>query len=300
MFKLDELKAMTPPPKNWRTILLDIFNRPLPGMVGEMDSYGEYLSSSDQEKLTQDREKIRELDSIQFEIARLQDLKNPAEDRVQKSSRGQVRMPEPLTKLEYEKKIYELLAKEIKLKEELDSKEYQEYIKNYVFPFSSLDHSFLLATKIALESNSAIADHTGKIQLALSGGFMNRIIFSEYWSKNISDDQPCAIVRKRAHKFDPTNRSKEHDELTLKQFPYNEVSLFTPRGYYFVTDTFVIEISYQTAPILFDSSHTARIGVSLVNKRIDEAEQQRLSEIEEEEEKERRREEERRIWDEDW
>jgi hypothetical protein len=150
-----------------------------------------------------------------------------------------------------------------------------------------LDTSFLLAIKIAVQANQTIQTTDQEIIISLSGGMSATLSFRK------KGDLIAAFQRGPFEifaKLTKQNRSYELEQYKFQTLYYqkgyadSEIQIETPVGYYLLTENYVIEITFNPAPILFDSSFVRNTpNISGKAKRADE--------IEAEEAERRRREE---------
>lgn len=137
---------------------------------------------------------------------------------------------------------------------------------------SSVDYSYLLALKSALNYQEEIITENNEIFLALSGGMMSKICFKERASFVESFQQ------KETEIYYQKNDNRNYEKL------YSYVSIESPNKWFLLTKKFVIEISFESAPVLFGNASIAEVATA---KQIEEEE--KIARERDEEENDRNR-----------
>jgi len=142
---------------------------------------------------------------------------------------------------------------------------------------SSIDYSYLLALKSALNYQEEIMTEDNEIFLALSGGMMSKICFQEKASFiETFQEKEVEIYYQINH---------HSDSQTL----YSYVSIKYPNKWILLTKEFVIEIGFESAPILFGNASIAEVATAKQIEDIEEEERSAREREDEENEKSRRR-----------
>lgn len=118
-----------------------------------------------------------------------------------------------------------------------------------------VDISALLATKIAVKTNYSLRIEDNKIALALAGGIMAIISLREK-SDTINAFQQEAI------EFYTSSNYGNYDKQTLyyqKGYADSEIQIEIPKQYYILSELYVIEIEYISAPILMNSNNLIKL-----------------------------------------
>lgn len=142
---------------------------------------------------------------------------------------------------------------------------------------SSIDYSYLLALKSALNYQEEITTDDNEIFLALSGGMMARICFQEKASFIET------FQEKEVEIYYQKNDNRNYQTL------YSYVSIEHPDRWFLLTKEFVIEIDFESAPILFGNASIAEVATAKQIEDIEEEERISRERVDEENEKSRRR-----------
>lgn len=146
-----------------------------------------------------------------------------------------------------------------------------------VSKLSSVDYSYLLALKSALNYQIEIITDDNEIFLALSGGMMAKICFKEKSSFVETFQQ------KETEIYYQKNDNSNYKNL------YSYVSIEYPNKWFLLTKEFVTEISFESAPILFGNASIAEVATAKQIEEEEEEERARLAQEADEEEERRRR-----------
>lgn len=135
------------------------------------------------------------------------------------------------------------------------------------------DISVFLATKMAVISNSSLRIEGNKLALGLSGGMMAIFAFRKKGELINKFQQKSVEVYRKQRNF----QSERFSKKTLYYqtgYTNSEIQIQLPNQYYILSESYVIEIEYAPAPILFDSSNTIRINsnISGIAKKNDDIE----------------------------
>ena len=136
----------------------------------------------------------------------------------------------------------------------------------YVRKETAIDHldmAVLLALKIALQHNYSIKTDKNEIVLGLSGGILAKISFKEK-GKLISKFQQkeFEIFANCLH----TERIKLHTLYYQIGYADSEIKIKTPGSYTFLVEKFVIDVEFESAPILFDNSNLVKFSPNIAGK----------------------------------
>jgi hypothetical protein len=126
-----------------------------------------------------------------------------------------------------------------------------------------LDMAVLLALKIALQHNYSIKTDKNEIVLGLSGGILAKISFKEK-GKIISKFQKkeFEIFANCLH----TERLKLHTLYYQIGYADSEIKIKTPGSFTFLVENFVIDVEFESAPILFDNSNLVKFSPNIAAK----------------------------------
>ncbi|KQT17675.1 hypothetical protein ASG31_09805 [Chryseobacterium sp. Leaf404] len=133
---------------------------------------------------------------------------------------------------------------------------------------SSTDRSYFLALKSALSSNYEIITEENEITLSISGGMMTKISFSD-----------------KGRFLDGIQ--KKDVEIYYKKNRYENEKLFTniyikyPHQWFFLTSSYLIEITFEAAPILFGNIPAAALAENILISIKEEEEEEERSQTEE-------------------
>ena len=146
-----------------------------------------------------------------------------------------------------------------------------------VSKLSNVDYSYLLALKSALNYQEGIITEDNEIFLALSGGMMAKIGFKE---------KPSFVEtfqQKETEIYFQKNDNRNFQKL------YSYISIEHPNQWFLLTKEFVIEIGFESAPILFGNASIAEVATAKQIEDIEEEERSAQERDDEENEKSRRR-----------
>lgn len=157
------------------------------------------------------------------------------------------------------------------------------------FKLNDCDIATILATRIAVESNSFIISENNSVVLTISGGIMAKIFFRKKGC--FLRNEKFRIVRKTYANY----KSQLVSLYKIDGYASSSINIEVPSPYLFITDKYVVQIEYLPAPVLLESNTATKVTDDLSSsKKLEDEyyEHKKLEEKKKEEEEERKKREE--------
>ncbi|MBK8566805.1 MAG: hypothetical protein IPN76_26600 [Saprospiraceae bacterium] len=145
------------------------------------------------------------------------------------------------------------------------------FLKQEPFDLSGIDMATFLSLKMATLHGCHIMAHNKMIALALTGGVLAKINFRKKGKALAKFDCHHSLALFAKGHIDHINSQREDgfqrfvSETLYLQTGYanSELEITLPQGYYILTDRYVIDISFEAAPILFGAEAIARFAPNI-------------------------------------
>lgn len=138
------------------------------------------------------------------------------------------------------------------------------YLKNECYDLSGKDIAIFLALKTAVLHGYHVQTFDNTIALAMSGGIMAKIQFRPKGNElTMFQDRPFMLFAKVGNEYNGAERFVAATLFQQTGYADSELKISIPIGYYILSEKFVVDISFEAAPILLGADTFSRVAPNI-------------------------------------